>query len=76
MTEPAGGDGLVDTETALNHQVEALCQRFPEVPRNDIDRRIHRAYDELRRNARVQSHLISLCSAQVTEELLRHRHAA
>ena len=72
MPEPAGARGM-DPEVALRHEAETLSHRFPQVPKDELNRRLHVAYDDLRRNAKIQSHLIALTSAHVTEELL-NRH--
>ncbi len=74
MTEPAGTGGVIDTDTALRHEAETLSHRFPEVTPDELDARLHEAYDELKEHARIQSHLIALSSAHVTGELLRDAH--
>jgi hypothetical protein len=74
MTDPQGAEGVDDPRAALEHQVDALTQRFPDVPRAEMSQRVHRTYDELDRTARLKSHLISLTSARVTEELLQSHH--
>jgi hypothetical protein len=76
MTEPTSAKGVDDPQTALKHQVDTLAQRFPEVPRDEVDKRVRHTYNELQRTARVKAHLISLTSAQVTQELLTMRHGA
>jgi ArsR family transcriptional regulator len=73
MTEPKSAKGVDDPQTALKHQVDTLAQRFPEVTRDEVEKRVRHTYNELQRNARVKAHLISLTSAQVTEELLQMR---
>jgi hypothetical protein len=72
MPEPVGAHGVNDPEVALLHEAETLSHRFPQVPRDELDRRLHAAYDELRRHARIQSHLIALTTAHVTEDLIHH----
>jgi hypothetical protein len=74
-----GPGGIDDPETALRHETETLSQRFPDVPKDEVDRRLHEAYGQLDATARVKSHLIALTSAKVTEDLLADhepRHAA
>jgi hypothetical protein len=63
--------GVEDPETALRHETETLAQRFPDVPKSEVDRRLHEAYHQLDRDARVKAHLIALTSAKVTEDLLQ-----
>jgi protein-tyrosine phosphatase-like protein len=67
-----GRGGLDDPDTALRHEAETLSQRFPDVSKAEVDRRLHEAYGQLEAQARVKSHLIALTSAKVTEELLAH----
>jgi hypothetical protein len=74
MTEPTSAKGVEDPQLALKHQVDTLAQRFPEVPRDEVEKRVRHTYNELQKDARVKAHLISLTSAQVTEELLQERH--
>ena len=69
MTEPVGTGGLVDAQTALHREIEVLTQRFPQVEREELDRCVHETYDELKHDAEVQSHLVALTRAQVTEKL-------
>jgi hypothetical protein len=76
MTEPKSAGGVEDPQTALRHQVDTLAQRFPEVPRTEVEKRVRRTYAELQRQARVKEHLISLTSAHVTEELIHLRDAS
>ena len=72
MPDPnASRRGLDDPETALRHETETLSQRFPDVPKSEVDRRLHEAYEQLEAHARVKSHLIALTSAKVTEDLLQ-----
>ena len=74
MTNSLRRQGLVDTDTALRHEIESLAQRFPDVDRADIDRRVQTSFEELRKTARVQAHLIALTSAHVTDDLIRAGH--
>lgn len=76
MTEPIGTDGVTDPQVALEREVDALSRRFPEVPRTEVEERVHHAYDDLHREARIRSHLIALTSARVTDDLIHIRHAA
>jgi hypothetical protein len=69
MAEPVGTGGLVDPATALRREVEVLTQRFPQVDRDELDRCVHETYDELKHDAEVQSHLVAVTRAQVTEKL-------
>ncbi|GIE98540.1 three-helix bundle dimerization domain-containing protein [Paractinoplanes rishiriensis] len=68
MTEPAGG-GLVDPKIALQRQVETLAQRFPDVDHDELRERVHAAYDKLKDDATVDSHLVAMTEKQVTEDL-------
>jgi hypothetical protein len=70
MNEPVGAHGVDDPQVALGHEVEKLAQRFPDVPRGELSRRVQSAYARLRGQAKVESHLIALTSAQVTAELV------
>jgi hypothetical protein len=69
MSEPIGSGGLIDVETALRREVDILAQRFPTVDRADLDRTVRATYGELKNNAEVESHLLALTRAQVTEKL-------
>ncbi|MBB2948402.1 hypothetical protein FB565_008185 [Actinoplanes lutulentus] len=69
MTEPAGSDGIVDPEIALKREVETLAQRFPDVERADLDERVHEAYDKLKDEATIDSHLVAMTENRVTEDL-------
>jgi hypothetical protein len=69
MSEPIGSGGLVDVETALRRETDILAQRFPTVDRADLDRTVRATYDELKSNAEVESHLLAVTRAQVTEKL-------
>jgi len=42
----AQGDGLSDQTVALEHAAERLSARFPEVPREDIDRLVEERSEE------------------------------
>lgn len=69
MTEPAATGGLVDPEVALQRQVETLKQRFPDVDGAEVTRRVHTAYERLKDEATVDSHLVALTEKRVTEDL-------
>ncbi len=69
MSEPIGSGGLVDVETALRREVDILAQRFPTVDRADLDHTVRATYDELKHDAEVESHLLAVTRAQVTEKL-------
>jgi hypothetical protein len=69
MTEPIGSGGLVDVETALRREVDILEQRFPTVDRAQLERTVRATYDELKHDASVESHLLAVTRAQVTEKL-------
>jgi hypothetical protein len=69
MSEPIGTDGLVDTETALQREVEVLAQRFPQVDRAELDRQVRDSYAELEHDAEVRAHLVAVTRATVTEKL-------
>jgi len=69
MTEPIGTGGLVDTETALQREVDVLAERFPDVDRGELDRIVRGTFEKLKRDAEVESHLLAVTRAQVTDEL-------
>jgi hypothetical protein len=69
MNEPIGTDGLLDTRTALNREVEVLAQRFPDIDRDELARYVRDTYAELEHEAAVRAHLVALTRAQVTEKL-------
>jgi hypothetical protein len=69
MNEPIGTDGLVDTRTALNREVDVLAQRFPDLDRAELERYVQDTYAELEHDAEVRAHLVALTRAQVTEKL-------
>jgi hypothetical protein len=69
MTEPIGTGGLVDTETALQREVDVLAQRFPDVGRAEIERSVRETFDQLKQDAQVESHLLAVTRAQTTEKL-------
>jgi hypothetical protein len=69
MNEPIGTDGLVDTETALQREVDVLAQRFPEVDHTELERCVHDTYAALEHDAQVRAHLVAVTRAKVTETL-------
>ena len=69
MSEPVSTDGLVDTHTALEREVEVLAHRFPDADRAEVERCVHDTYAELERDAEVKTHLVALTRAQASEEL-------
>jgi hypothetical protein len=69
MAEPIGTGGLVDSETALERETDVLTQRFPQVPRDELGRYVRDTYAELKRDAHIESHLLAVTRAQVTEKL-------
>jgi hypothetical protein len=69
MTEPIGTGGIVDTETALQREVEVLAQRFPGVEHAELERCVRDTYHELKQNAEIEAHLLAVTRAQVTEKL-------
>lgn len=69
MTEPAASGGVVDPETALRREADALAERFPDVDRAELDERVHATYQRLKRDATIDSHLVAMTEKQVTEEL-------
>jgi hypothetical protein len=62
MTEPIGTGGLVETETALQREVDVLAERFPKVDRGDVDRLVRDTFAQLKPDAEVVSHLIAVTS--------------
>ena len=71
MTEPAGMDGIVDTETALRREVDTLALRFPDVDRAELEERVRATHARLEHDATVDSHLVAMTEGQVTDELRR-----
>ena len=67
MTEPV--DGLINDETALAREVEILCEKYPQLSREDLEREVRTAYEQLRERANVGAHLIALTRAQVMDRL-------
>jgi hypothetical protein len=72
-SEPlAAGGGLDDPDLALRHLAESLTQRFPDVGRDEIERRVRATYAELEDQATVESHLVAMTEGRVTEDLRAH----
>ncbi len=69
MSEPIGTGGLVDTETALQREVDVLSQRFPQLEREELERYVQDTYAELEQDAQVRAHLVAVPRARVTEKL-------
>jgi hypothetical protein len=69
MSDPTGTGGLVDVETALQREVDILCYRFPQVDRDDLERTVRDTYAQLKEHAEVESHLLAVTRAQVTEKM-------
>lgn len=69
MSEPIGTGGLVDTETALQREVDVLSQRFPQLEREELERYVQDTYAELEQDAQVRAHLVAVTRARVTEKL-------
>jgi hypothetical protein len=74
MEQPAGADGTVDVETALQREIDNLAERFPELDRGEIDNEVHQTYNELERNASIRTHLFTVTGAHVSD-VLRNRGA-
>jgi hypothetical protein len=68
--EPLGGQGLVDNDTALQREADLISERFPDLPAEEVERRLHEGYDELAEHATIQSHLVTVAGASLTNELL------
>jgi adenylosuccinate lyase len=69
MTEPASTGGLDNPEIALDRQVEALTQRFPDLDPAELRALVHETYDRLKDEAAVHDHLVAMTENQVTEQL-------
>jgi len=69
VSEPIGTGGLVDTETALQREVDVLSQRFPQLEREELERYVQDTYAELEQDAQVRAHLVAVPRARVTEKL-------
>jgi hypothetical protein len=65
------GEGRVDEEAALRRQVESLRPRFPQVPRDELERRVRETYHRIDRDAHIHSHVLARTLAEVTEQLRR-----
>ena len=66
--ERAQGDGLGDESVALTHAVDRLSDRFPDVPREDIDRLVQEHSEEYD-GAPVRDFVPVLVEHDVKEEL-------
>jgi hypothetical protein len=62
-------EGLLDSETALRREVDVLAERFPRLPRQDLEREVRATYAELESHASVHAHLLAVTRAKVTEDL-------
>ncbi len=69
MSEPVNAGGIADTETALQREIDLLAQRFPHLERSDLEQRVRDTYDQLKRDATVEAHLIAVTRARVTQAL-------
>ena len=61
--------GIDNPDIALRREVEALAQRFPDVDRAELERRVRATYDELKDDAVVDDHLVSMTEGKVTQQL-------
>jgi hypothetical protein len=64
-------EGLLDTETALRREIDVLAERFPGLPRPELEREVRRTYAELEQDATVHAHVLAVTRAKVTEDLRR-----
>lgn len=69
MTEPTAEGGLADPDVALDREVEALSQRFPDIDPAELRGLVHETYDRLKDHAAVNDHLVAMTENQVTEQL-------
>jgi hypothetical protein len=69
MDQPAGADGVVDVETALQREIDNLAERFPDLDRGEIDDQVHHTYQELERNASIHTYLVTVTAAHVGDVL-------
>lgn len=67
MNDPT--EGIVDTEKALEREVDILSERFPDGEREALDRDVRAAYTALQQEARVGGHLVALTRARVIDRL-------
>ncbi len=67
--EPIGSEGLNDPDTALHRAAEQIATRFPDVPVDAVEERLHDAYDALDEHATVKSHLVTIAGAEVAADL-------
>jgi hypothetical protein len=70
MSDPAGTDGLIDHETALEREADLIAERFPNVAHGDVERRLHEGFDELSDSATIHTHLVTVAGSAVTNELI------
>lgn len=73
MERPKDGVAhLGDIETALQREVDVLCQRFPTAERDEVDTCVRATYDELLRQAEVEAHVLAVTRAKVSD-IMQHR---
>jgi hypothetical protein len=70
MERPQDGVAhLGDIETAMQREVDILCQRFPTADRDEIDTCVRTTYDELLRDAEIEAHVLAVTRAKVSETM-------
>jgi hypothetical protein len=69
MSEHDGVAHLGDIETALRCEVDIARERFPDAPSAEVERLVRETYEELLRNAEVETHVLSLTRHRVVERL-------
>jgi hypothetical protein len=71
MSKHAAAGGIENPDVALSHLTDSLTERFPEVERAELDRRVRATYAQLEQQATVDSHLVAMTEGQVTDDLRR-----
>ena len=73
MERPKDGVAhLGDIETALQREVEVLSQRVPTADRDEVDTCVRATYAELLREAEVETHVLAVTRARVSD-IMRSR---
>ena len=70
MSDPAEVDGIVDHERALQREADLIAERFPDVPSEDVERRLHEDFDHLAGEATIHTHLVTVAGSALTSELI------
>jgi hypothetical protein len=75
MERPRDGVAhLGDIETALQREVDVLSQRVPTADRDEVDTCVRATYAELLRDAEVETHVLAVTRAKVSDIMQRRGH--